>query len=393
MTDLVIFFVTKHYHRLCLLLILILVLACNKPFEIEPINLNQLIVVDTLYVNKSETFDYSIMPRWQTKVLNDTSYLIISSKSDEGLQLLILDDKSLVYKGPITIPQFGPNGFKTNSPSFYWHNSDSIFVFPTSLNKVFLYNRSSDLMKTYQFNYNLYLSFDSNEQQQGGSLVGNILYINTVPYANPNNLEFTSNTFVSHSLNLLTNELKVTSGYHEKFKNRILPTAFLGGQIIKAFDSLLLINNFHSDSIDYFKINSPKIRGLSAGLTDYPHLIGQSKSIDNRGSNSFVSQLRNVNYYKMIYDPYSKKILRFSTHINKKYENYSDSEIIREVENNNSQLLLNTIITIDSSMRKSYYRLPFNVEYVFPTNDGLIIQSSSLELENRDVFMKIRLNY
>jgi hypothetical protein len=343
-------------------------------------------------VDKSENYSYTFMPRWQTKVLNDTSYFILSGTSSKGLQLLLLEDKTLSYKRTTTIPQFGPNGFKTNSPSFYWHNRDSIFVFPTSLNEVFLYNRNSELMKTYQFNYLLDLSFDSNVQQQGGALINNVLFINSVPYANPNHLNFTSNTYVSHSLNLQTNEIKVVSGYPEKLKNHILPTSFLGGQIVQAFDSLLLINNFYSDSIDYFKINSPDLKRLSTGLTGYQHLTGQTNPVNNQGPDSFVLQLRNPNYYKLIYDPFSKNLLRFSRHINKQYENYSDSEILREVENNNPKLLLNTLISIDSSMRKTYYRIPFNIEYVFPTNDGLIIQTSSLELESKDVYLKIRLN-
>ena len=381
----------KYHQNLYLLIFLTLITACNKSSDIDSKTLSQFTVIDTLYANKSEGFNYSIMPRWQTSVFNDTSFLILSSKSDQGLQLLVLDDKSLTYKNTVAIPQFGPNGFKTNSPSFYWHNSDSIFVFPTSLNEVFLYNRNSELINTYQFNYVSDLSFDSNEQQQGGALVDDILYINSVPYANPNNPDFTSKTYVSHSLNLQTNEIKIVSGYPEKFKNRILPTSFLGGQIVKAFDSLLFINNFHSDSIDYFKLNTKNIKKLSTGLTGYEHLQGQTNAIDNRGAKSFVLQLRNPNYYKIMYDPYSKTLLRLSRHINRQYENYSDNEILLELEKNNPKLLLNTLISIDSSMRKRYYRLPFNVEYAFPTNDGLIIYTSSLELEDKDVYLKIRL--
>ncbi|MGW8121801.1 DUF4221 family protein [Roseivirga echinicomitans] len=332
------------------------------------------------------------MPRWQTKVFNDTSYLIVSSTNGQGLQLLVLDDKNLVYNKPIEIPQFGPNGYKTNAPSFYWYNSDSIFVFPTSLNEVFLYNENSELINTFRFNYESDLSFDSNEQQQGGVLLDDILYVNSVPYTNPNNLQFTSKTYVSHSLNLNTSELKTLSHYPKKFKNRILPTAFLGGQIVMAFDSLLLINNFHSDSIDYIKINSQETEKLNAGISGYMHIEGQRNPIDNRGENSFITQLRYPNYYKMIYDPFSKNILRFSRHMNIQYQNYSDNEILRELENKNPKLLFNTLISIDSLMQKRFYRLPFNVEYIFPTYDGLIVQVSSLELEDKDVYLKLRLN-
>ncbi|KOF01942.1 hypothetical protein OB69_14485 [Roseivirga seohaensis subsp. aquiponti] len=332
------------------------------------------------------------MPRWQTRILQDTSYFILSATNGEGLQLLIIDNYTFDYKNVITIPQYGPNGFKTNSPSFYWHNSDSIFLFPTSLNKVFLYNRNSELTHTYSFDSEAIMSFDTNEQQQGGVLLDSILYINTIPHSNPNSLQFTSNTYVTHTLNLNNNEFKVWSGYPKKHINRILPTSFLGGQIINAFDSLLLINNYHSDSIEFFNINSRKFEKVSAGMTGYNHLEGLKKPIDNRSVNSLVIQLKYPNYYKILFDPYSNSVYRFSRHINPNYDNYSDGEILNELENNNSKLLQNTLIVIGPKLTKRYYQLPFNIEYAFPSKDGLIVQISSLELEDKDVYLMLRLN-
>nr|WP_157608592.1 hypothetical protein [Roseivirga seohaensis] len=236
------------------------------------------------------------------------------------------------------------------------------------------------------------MSFDTNEQQQGGVLLDSILYINTIPHSNPNSLQFTSNTYVTHTLNLNNNEFKVWSGYPKKHINRILPTSFLGGQIINAFDSLLLINNYHSDSIEFFNINSRKFEKVSAGMTGYNHLEGLKKPIDNRSVNSLVIQLKYPNYYKILFDPYSNSVYRFSRHINPNYDNYSDGEILNELENNNSKLLQNTLIVIGPKLTKRYYQLPFNIEYAFPSKDGLIVQISSLELEDKDVYLMLRLN-
>ncbi|WP_157716118.1 hypothetical protein [Roseivirga echinicomitans] len=332
------------------------------------------------------------MPKWQTKVLNDTSYLIISATNGEGLQLLIIDNYTFDYRDVINIPQYGPNGFKTNSPSFYWHNSDSVFVFPTSLNKAFLYNRNSELTQVYEYESEATMSFDANEQQQGGELLNSILYINTVPHSNPNNLQFTSNTYVTHTLNLKSNEFRVWSGYPRKYENRILPTSFLGGQIIRAFDSLLLINNYHSDSIEFFNINSRSFGKISTGMTGLNHLEGLKKPIDNRGLNSLIMQLKYPNYYKTLFNPYSNFVYRFSRHLNPIYDNYSDGEILNELENNNSKLLQNTLIVIGPKMDKRYYQLPFDIEFAFPSKDGLIVQISSLELEDKDVYLKLSLN-
>lgn len=381
-----------NYQKLPILFLLLITLSCQDSNKIENINYQKISDIDTLFVDKSQNFTYSPMPRWQTRILQDTSYFILSATNGEGLQLLIIDNYTFDYKNVITIPQYGPNGFKTNSPSFYWHNSDSIFLFPTSLNKVFLYNRNSELTHTYSFDSEAIMSFDANEQQQGGVLLDSILYINTIPHSNPNSLQFTSNTYVTHTLNLNNNEFKVWSGYPKKYINRILPTSFLGGQIINAFDSLLLINNYHSDSIEFFNINSRKFGKVSAGMTGYNHLEGLKKPIDNRSVNSLVMQLKYPNYYKILFDPYSNSVYRFSRHINPNYDNYSDGEILNELENNNSKLLQNTLIVIGPKLTKRYYQLPFNIEYAFPSKDGLIVQISSLELEDKDVYLMLRLN-
>lgn len=381
-----------NYQKLPILFLLLITLSCQDSNKIENINYQKISDIDTLFVDKSQNFTYSPMPRWQTRILQDTSYFILSATNGEGLQLLIIDNYTFDYKNVITIPQYGPNGFKTNSPSFYWHNSDSIFLFPTSLNKVFLYNRNSELTHTYSFDSEAIMSFDANEQQQGGVLLDSILYINTIPHSNPNSLQFTSNTYVTHTLNLNNNEFKVWSGYPKKYINRILPTSFLGGQIINAFDSLLLINNYHSDSIEFFNINSRKFGKVSAGMTGYNHLEGLKKPIDNRSVNSLVMQLKYPNYYKILFDPYCNSVYRFSRHINPNYDNYSDGEILNELENNNSKLLQNTLIVIGPKLTKRYYQLPFNIEYAFPSKDGLIVQISSLELEDKDVYLMLRLN-
>ncbi|WP_323756385.1 DUF4221 family protein [Roseivirga sp.] len=367
-------------------------MSCQDSNKIENINFVKISGVDTLFVSKSQGFSYSPMPRWQTRTLNDTSYLIISATNGEGLQLLIIDNSTFEYRKVVTIPQYGPNGFKTNSPSFYWFNSDSIFVFPTSLNKVFLYNRNSELKQVYEYDSEAIMSFDANEQQQGGVLLDSKLYINTVPHSNPNSLQFTSNTYVAHTLNLKNNEFHVWSSYPKKYINRILPTSFLGGQIIQAFDSLLLINNYHSDSIEFFNINSRKFGKLSAGMTGFNHLEGLKKPIDNRGVNSLTMQLKYPNYYKILFDSYSNSIYRFSRHLNPSYQNYSDGEILNELENNNPKLLQNSLIILSPNGDKKYYHLPFSIEYAFPSKDGLIVQISSLELEDKDIFLKLHLN-
>lgn len=371
---------------------LIALCGCKEPQRVGEIEALEISDIDTLLVAKSQDFSYSPMPRWQTRTLNDTSYLIISATNGEGLQLLIIDNYTFDYRDVINIPQYGPNGFKTNSPSFYWHNSDSVFVFPTSLNKVFLYNRNSELIQIYEYESEATMSFDANEQQQGGVLLDSILYINTIPHSNPNNLQFTSNTFVTHTLNVESNEFRAWSGYPIKYENRVLPTSFLGGQIIRAFDSLLLINNYHSDSIEFFNINSRNFGKLSTGMTGFNHLEGLKKPIDNRGLNSLLMQLKYPNYYKTLFNPYTNFVYRFSRHLNPIYDNYSDGEILNELENNNSKLLQNTLIVIGPKMDKRYYQLPFNIEYAFPTKDGLIVQISSLELEDKDVYLKLRLN-
>ncbi|KYG81784.1 hypothetical protein AWN68_16265 [Roseivirga echinicomitans] len=382
-----------NYKNLFLSFTLIIILCgCQDSNKAGKINFREITDIDTLFVNKSEEFTYSLMPKWQTKVLNDTSYLIISATNGEGLQLLIIDNYTFDYRDVINIPQYGPNGFKTNSPSFYWHNSDSVFVFPTSLNKAFLYNRNSELTQVYEYESEATMSFDANEQQQGGELLNSILYINTVPHSNPNNLQFTSNTYVTHTLNLKSNEFRVWSGYPRKYENRILPTSFLGGQIIRAFDSLLLINNYHSDSIEFFNINSRSFGKISTGMTGLNHLEGLKKPIDNRGLNSLIMQLKYPNYYKTLFNPYSNFVYRFSRHLNPIYDNYSDGEILNELENNNSKLLQNTLIVIGPKMDKRYYQLPFDIEFAFPSKDGLIVQISSLELEDKDVYLKLSLN-
>ncbi|NVJ47061.1 MAG: hypothetical protein HWE07_08025 [Cytophagia bacterium] len=293
------------------------------------------------------------------------------------------------YQKIITIPREGPNGYKTNSPSFYWNNPDSIFIFPTSLNKAFLYNKDIQIIKTYEYIAEFTMSFDSNEQQQGGALVKNDLYINTIPYSNPNNPSFTSSTYVSHSLNLDYSELTPFSGYPNKFNNKIIPTSFLGGQIIRAFDSILFINNYYSDEINVYNLLSKRSSTTSLGMTELNHLEGLDQAIDNRGLEIIGIQLKYPNYYNIWYDPYRKQVYRYSRHINPKYDSYSSGQVLKEMERNNTRLLQNTLISLSENGKKQYYNLPFNIEFGFPTKHGFVIKSSKLEDDNHDVYLRL----
>ena len=375
-----------------LIFITIFVVGCHHTREEALIPFNEFLRIDTLLVPRSTEFHYAIMPRWQSRIIEDTSYLIISSEGQTDLQLLVLNSEIMRYDHIISLPKNGPNGFRTNSPSFHFHNFDSIFVFPTTLNKILLYNSQSALINVHQFSDDHTLSFDANEQQQGGVLYENTLYISSIPFANPNDANFTQKTHVAHKLNLSTNNISVFANYPERFFNKVIPTSFLGGQIIQAFDNVIVVNNFHSDSIEFHNPTNKTSGLISTGMSGFDHLVGQIHTLNNQGQESFGLHLMYPNYYKILYNPYDQQIYRFSRHLNPLYKNYNLNEVMNEFKNNNIKLLQNTLVVTSSRLEKKYYKLPFEVEFAIPIKNGLIVSSSTFEQEDYDVFFKLYLD-
>ena len=349
-------------------------------------------IVDTLLIRTQEDFAYGYRPIWQHRAYRDTSFLIFSNTTEAFLQLLVLDNHSLTYQDIITLPKNGPNGFKTDSPNFYWHNPDSIFVFPTSLNRVLLYDAKGTLVNTVDYQADIPINFGSNAEQQGGVLLNNKFYVNTIPYANPKSIDFTQKTHVSHKLNLQESTLEVFSSYPEELKNKFIPSSFLGGQIVQAFDSLLFINNIYSEGIDYYNLNLNTLGNINAGVSGFRHLKGLDQPVDGTSMENISLQIQYPMYDMMVFDPYQNLVYRFSRHLNPKYKNLSTSDIMDRMDAQDVNLIFNTLIVISPSKEKKYYKLPYGVSFVLPTKDGLLIRATFNDLEEQDVYLKLKLS-
>ena len=349
-------------------------------------------IVDTLLIQTQEDFAYGYLPIWQHRAYRDTSYLIFSNATEAFLQLLVLDNHSLTYQDIITLPKNGPNGFKTDSPNFYWHNPDSIFVFPTSLNRVLLYDAKGTLVNTVDYQADIPINFGSNAEQQGGVLLNNKFYVNTIPYANPKSIDFTQKTHVSHKLNLQESTLEVFSSYPEELKNKFIPSSFLGGQIVQAFDSLLFINNIYSEGIDYYNLNLNTFGNINAGVSGFRHLKGLDQPVDGMSTESVGMQMKYPMYDIMLFDSYKQVLYRFTRHLNPKFKNFSVAEIYEKIEASTLDLMYNTLIVISPNKEKKYYKLPYDVSFALPTKDGLLIRATFNDLEEQDVYLKLKLS-
>ena len=352
-----------------------LTLCCKSSLTEVPIEIESALSLDTLRIKFDENYSESHLGKWQYQSIEESDILIKSDFREDHLYLFLFNLSEKKYEYTLKIPSYGPNGFKSPSVSFYVHNLDSIFIFPTSQNSIYLYDQQINLITKFDFNSDHFLSFSSNEQQQGTVLVDGKLYLNSIPFVDPNSKTFFEQTYATYSLDLESSVLTPIRKYPKEIFGKILPTSFLGSQHVKAFDSLLITNFYFTEDLLLYSFKGEAFSESIASVPWLQHLKGLDQPINNQSLESLALQIEYPLYYNLLFDRHQRQLYRIAKHINPKYRSLSQRGMIEEFQNEDSDILNNTLIVLDGNLEtKKRLNIPFSNFYI-PTKSGLVIES------------------
>lgn len=321
--------------------------------------------------------------KWGFSNSNEGHLLVRFSNLDDRVIINTLNLNSLSMNPTLSIPKQGPNGFKSPSPSVYYHRSDSVFVLITSLNQILMYNSDGEKRSQINIQSDLPLSIEANEDQQSFALINNRLVGHAVPYLNPNAKDFFDKTS-SHISVDLSNGGVTGIPYDPELFGKVLPTDFLGGQVIGLNESEYLFSNHYAHTVRLYNIKTGLYKSLDFGLSELGEFKPRKTLIDNGSFEKALMVLRSPKYYGIVHDHSNGVIYRFVQILNPKYQGLSDPLLTDELVNNNQDLIKNVVIATNRDFSAfRYFEIPRHGFYA-PFRDGLLTSSSiepSLEEE------------
>lgn len=324
--------------------------------------------------------------KWGFSNSNEGHLLVRYSNLDDRVIINTLNLDSLSMNPTLSIPKQGPNGFKSPSPSIYYHSPDSVFILTTSLNQILMYNSDGEKLSQINIQSDLPLSIDANEDQQSFALMNNQLVGHAVPYLNPNARDFFEKTSSHISVDLSNGG--VTGIPHDlELFGKVLPTDFLGGQVISLNESEYLFSNHYAHTVRLYNIKTGLYRSLDFGLSELEEFKPRKAPIDNGSFEKALMVLRSPKYYAIVHDHANGVTYRFVQILNPRFSGLGDSGLLTELINNNMDLIKNFVVIANKDFSKlECFEIPRHSFYA-PVKRGLLTSSLSEPGFDEEVFL------
>ncbi|WP_425636604.1 hypothetical protein ACPUEN_14425 [Algoriphagus yeomjeoni] len=344
----------------------------------------------------SDIFEYSDLPlvdsieiklpleflpnsKWQT--FNDSfQNLLIDYGLDRNGDLLVLrlDFEKGEYLDPIHIPREGPDGFNAPDVFISYQGLDSIYVFPATSDRFFLYNSLGKRTGEYRYNSSssthFYMSgFYSDIFFSDGKMI--LPTINDTRYDDKSYFE---KVIPFQKYDLTKQRFSDSIEYIKSLAGKFLPSNLTGGQVSNYDDVNALLNYPFSDSLYLYNYERKSMQSFYCGIETghrtkfYDHVPDRAESID------YIAKEKNYEFSKM----HNGKIYRLVSHL--KNENARELPVLDIITQDLRGVTMIKLDPKNSSI--NYYKMPIARNFVFIGNQLIVGGISSREDENQDTF-------
>ncbi|NVK49147.1 MAG: DUF4221 family protein [Cyclobacteriaceae bacterium] len=317
---------------------------------------------------------------WTTFTTNQQTFLVEYGLDSNGdLLILQVDFNQRSYLEPLLIPREGPNGFNSSSVALHFHTIDSIFVFPATQNRFFLYNSEAQKVDEFLYNSPDFARYYRSGFYSNAVLINEGLAIPTVSDIRYDDQDYFGKEIPLRLYDLQEEEFVNQFCFPDYLKGSFLPSELSGPILEKMGDDRLVVNYRFSDSLYILTAKEKTRDAVYCGIPqwDVPPLLSR---YPNRGQ-ELDYKIKEPDFETVFFR--NGKIYRIVSHLkDKKYYELSGFEILEK------NLRGVTLIELDlETKQQRFYEMPIAKYFVFD-KDFLIVGGVSSREENGDIYRK-----
>lgn len=357
----------------------ILSIGCSSKKNSEDFNYSELELIDSIEVQIP--LEFVPITKWQT--FSDFSQtLLIDYGIDRNGDLLILrlDFEKEKYLKPIHILREGPDGFNGPDVFISYQSIDSIYVFPATSDRFYLYNSLGKKINEYRYNSSESTRFFMNGFYSDIFYSNGSMILPTINNTRYDDLDYFEKVIPLQKYDLSQRKFTDSIAYPKTTAGKFLPSNLTGGQVSKFDSETVLINYPFSDSLYLYNYKDKSIETFYCGLKTGTKSKFLDHVPDREESREYVVKEKNYEFSKI----HNGKIYRLVSHL----KNENDRELAPiDIIRNNLRGVTMIEYNVDNKSI-NYYEMPIVRNFVFRENHLIVGGVSIREDENQDTFRK-----